>query len=157
MFSNYMENMSPFVRLKRPRKKKKGLSRKGSFLSPPIVLHRGCPHSRSHRRSQSSRLPLFASKREGKAFVQMPLPLRSVVLSVFLSPTWVHGNCSTNRITRTGPRCRFVLKPGSLLLEVTFCSLLILLTAQRRSGPWSGYKLPAMGWSSNPAFNSVQG
>lgn len=157
MFSNYMENMSPFVRLKRPRKKKKGLSRKGSFLSPPIVLHRGCPHSRSHRRSQSSRLPLFASKREGKAFVQMPLPLRSVILSVFLSPTWVHGNCSTNRITRTGPRCRFVLKPGSPLLEVTFCSLLILLKAQRGSGPWSGYKLPAMGWSSNPAFNSVQG
>lgn len=51
MFSNYMENMSPFVKLKRPRKKKKGLSRKGSFLSSPIVLCRGCPHSRSHRRT----------------------------------------------------------------------------------------------------------
>lgn len=36
MFSNYMENMSPFVKLKRPRKKKKGLPRKGSFLFHPL-------------------------------------------------------------------------------------------------------------------------
>lgn len=37
MFSNYMENMSPFVKPKRPRKKKKGLHWKGSFL--PFLIH----------------------------------------------------------------------------------------------------------------------
>lgn len=32
MFSNYMENMSPFVKLKRPRRRKKGQHWKGPFL-----------------------------------------------------------------------------------------------------------------------------
>lgn len=135
MFSNYMENMTPFVKLKRPRKKRKGLSWKGSSLSQPIVLLRGCLHSPSHKWTYSSCLPLPEAKWESKTFVQI------VFSSIFLSIAWVNGNCLTSRITRTGPGCLFVFNwnLGSQVLEMTYCSPFILPKAQGGSGTWLGH------------------
>lgn len=47
MFSNYMENMSPFVKLKRARRRKKGGRWKGPFLlfRTHCSLSRCCPRS----------------------------------------------------------------------------------------------------------------
>lgn len=82
--------MSPFVKRKE-KEKKKGLRWKGSFL--PFLIHCSlswwCVHSPSHKHTFSSCMPLFESKRDSKPFQQMPLPLKSVFSSIFLSVAWI--------------------------------------------------------------------
>lgn len=83
---NYMENMSPFVRLKRPPEEKersesvRALSSRHPLFSL-VVARTVVPQT-----AQSGAPATSCIQMRGKAFVQMPLPLRSVILSVFRSP-----------------------------------------------------------------------
>lgn len=101
MFSNYMENMSPFVKPKRPRKKKVCIGRALFFPSLSIVLFLG-PSYNAHIQVACH----FLNQNERVKHLSKYICHSKVFSPVLLGLNW---NCLTSKTIRTGPAYILVL------------------------------------------------